>query len=151
MYGVLSRDVTAAILVSPTNPPGIEVYYHANVFFCFSGTKKGYWSREWKHSIVTTWFFFVTMHVRACKILVETGQNERKKSTFNMRTKEMLGDVGSNVWRAVSTFSTSSNHPTLWMVIKHGGKTLKCWFTQHIWSSNYYRFAGPFKWATKRS
>ena len=43
---VFSRDVmaamlvflnngTAAILVSPTNPPGIELYYHANVFFCF--------------------------------------------------------------------------------------------------------------------
>ena len=45
---MLSRDVTAAMLVSlnngtaimlvyPTNPPGIELYYHANVFFCFSG------------------------------------------------------------------------------------------------------------------
>ena len=44
--GVFSRDVTAAMLVflnngtaamlvSPTNPPGIELYYHANVFFCF--------------------------------------------------------------------------------------------------------------------
>ena len=40
------RDVTAAMLVSlnnrtaamlvyPTNPLGIEFYYHANVFFCF--------------------------------------------------------------------------------------------------------------------
>ena len=28
---------TAAILVSPTNPPGIELFYHANVFFCFGG------------------------------------------------------------------------------------------------------------------
>ena len=31
---------TAAMLVSPTNPPGIEVYYHANVFFCFRGKKR---------------------------------------------------------------------------------------------------------------
>ena len=46
MYRVFSRDVTAAmlvylnngtaaILVYPTNTPGIELYYHANVFFCF--------------------------------------------------------------------------------------------------------------------
>ena len=43
---VFSRDVTAAILVSlnigtaamlvsPTNPLGIELYSYANVFFCF--------------------------------------------------------------------------------------------------------------------
>ena len=43
-FRVFSLDVTAAILVflnnesaamlvSPTNPPGIELYYHANVFF----------------------------------------------------------------------------------------------------------------------
>ena len=47
-YRVFSRDVTAAMLVSlnkgtaamlvsPTNPPGIELYYHANLFFCFGG------------------------------------------------------------------------------------------------------------------
>ena len=28
---------TAAMLVSPTNPPRIERYYHAIVFFCFGG------------------------------------------------------------------------------------------------------------------
>ena len=42
---VFSRDVTVgklasltkrtvAILVSPTNPPGVEFYSYANVFFC---------------------------------------------------------------------------------------------------------------------
>ena len=47
-YRVLSRDVTAAMLVSlnngtaamlvyPNNPLGIELYYHGNVFFCFGG------------------------------------------------------------------------------------------------------------------
>ena len=46
-YGVFSRDVTAAMLVSlnkgtvalwvsSINPPGIELYSCANVFFCFS-------------------------------------------------------------------------------------------------------------------
>ena len=45
---VFSRDVTmamlvslnkgtVAMLVSLTNPPGIELFYHANVFFCFVG------------------------------------------------------------------------------------------------------------------
>ena len=29
------------------------------------------------------------------------------------------------------------------MVIKHGGQTIKCWFTQHVGSSNIYRLAGP--------
>ena len=29
------HDVTAAMLVSRSNPPGIESYYYANVFFCF--------------------------------------------------------------------------------------------------------------------
>ena len=44
---VFSRDVTeamflslnkgtVAMLVSPTNPPGTELYSYANVFFCFS-------------------------------------------------------------------------------------------------------------------
>ena len=47
-YRVLSREVMAAMLVSlnkgtaamsasTTNPLGIELYYHANVFFCFGG------------------------------------------------------------------------------------------------------------------
>ena len=34
---VFSRDVTAAMLLYPTNPLGIELYYQANVFFCFVG------------------------------------------------------------------------------------------------------------------
>ena len=34
-----SCDV-AAMLVSPTNPPGIELYYHAIFFFCFGGKSK---------------------------------------------------------------------------------------------------------------
>ena len=48
LYIVFSRDFTAAMLVSlnketaamlvyPTYPLGIELYYHANVFFCFGG------------------------------------------------------------------------------------------------------------------
>ena len=38
IYRVFSRDVTgAAMLVSPTNPLGIELYYHANVLLCFGG------------------------------------------------------------------------------------------------------------------
>ena len=51
LYRVFSRDVTAAMLVSlnkgtaamlvsPINPPGIEIYSYANVFFWFS----------WKHA-----------------------------------------------------------------------------------------------------
>ena len=47
-YSVFLRDVTAvmlmylnnrtaAMLVSPTNPPGIELYYHTNIFLCFGG------------------------------------------------------------------------------------------------------------------
>ena len=50
-YRMLSRDVTAAMLVFlnngtaamlvyPTNPPGIDFYYPANVFFCFGGTTR---------------------------------------------------------------------------------------------------------------
>ena len=36
-YRVFSRDVTAAMLMYPTNPPGIDLYYHADVFSCFGG------------------------------------------------------------------------------------------------------------------
>ena len=47
MYGVFSHDVTAAMLVSQnkemaamlvsqTKPKGIELYFYANTFFCFS-------------------------------------------------------------------------------------------------------------------
>ena len=46
LYRVFSHDVTevilvslnkgiVAMLVSQTNPPGIELYSYANVFFCF--------------------------------------------------------------------------------------------------------------------
>ena len=46
-YGVFSHDVTAAMLVSQnkemaamlmsqTKPQGIELYFYANTFFCFS-------------------------------------------------------------------------------------------------------------------
>ena len=35
LYRVFSRDVTAAMLVYPTNPLGIELYRHTNVFLCF--------------------------------------------------------------------------------------------------------------------
>ena len=38
-HGVFSRAVTTAMLVSPTHPPGIELYYYANVFFCLGGNK----------------------------------------------------------------------------------------------------------------
>ena len=34
------------------------------------------------------------------------------------------------------------------MVIKHGGQTIKCWFTQHVGSSTIYRLAGPFSLIT---
>ena len=32
---VFSRDATGAMFVPQTNPPGIEPYSYANVFFCF--------------------------------------------------------------------------------------------------------------------
>ena len=44
---------TVAILVSPTNPPGVEFYSYANVFFCLV-EKHDHWSCEWKHSIHPT-------------------------------------------------------------------------------------------------
>ena len=34
---VYLNNGTAAMLLYPTNPPGIELYCHANVFFCFGG------------------------------------------------------------------------------------------------------------------
>ena len=48
---MFSRDATAAMLVSlnkgtaamlasSTNPPGIELYYHANIFFLFRWKNK---------------------------------------------------------------------------------------------------------------
>ena len=38
---VFLNNGTAAMLVYPTNPPGIELYYDANVFFV-SVEKQGY-------------------------------------------------------------------------------------------------------------
>ena len=32
---VSTNNKMAAMLVSRSNPPGIDSYYHANVFFCF--------------------------------------------------------------------------------------------------------------------
>ena len=34
---VYQNNRTATLLVYPTNPLGIELYYHANVFHCFGG------------------------------------------------------------------------------------------------------------------
>ena len=41
MYRAFSHDVTAdkgmaAMKMYQTNPPGIELYFYANTFFCFS-------------------------------------------------------------------------------------------------------------------
>ena len=33
---VSQNKQTAAMLVSQTNPPGIDLYFYANVFLCFS-------------------------------------------------------------------------------------------------------------------
>ena len=33
-HRVFSHDVTAAILVSQTNPVGVELFSYANIFFC---------------------------------------------------------------------------------------------------------------------
>ena len=33
-YRVFSHDVTAAMLVSQTNPLGVELFSYANAFFC---------------------------------------------------------------------------------------------------------------------
>ena len=40
LFFLFSRDVTVTMLVSPTNPPGIELYYYTNVFFCLGGKTK---------------------------------------------------------------------------------------------------------------
>ena len=34
---VFLNNERAAVLVYPTNPLGIELYYHANIFFSFAG------------------------------------------------------------------------------------------------------------------
>ena len=60
-YRVFSHDVTAAIfvsqnnetaamLVSLTNPVGVELFSNANAFFCSNNLHRC-WPREWKHSI----------------------------------------------------------------------------------------------------
>ena len=36
LYRVFSHDVTAAMLVSQTNPLGVELFSYANAFFCFN-------------------------------------------------------------------------------------------------------------------
>ena len=36
LYRVFSHDVTAAMLVSQTNPVGVELFSYANAFFCFN-------------------------------------------------------------------------------------------------------------------
>ena len=44
---VFLNNGRASMLVYPTNPPGIELCYHANVFFSLvSVEKQGYCSRE---------------------------------------------------------------------------------------------------------
>ena len=53
---VFSCGIMAAVLVSlnkgTANLPGIELCYHANIFFCFCGIKQDYRSHERKHSSI---------------------------------------------------------------------------------------------------
>ena len=70
--------------------------------------------------------------------VVETGQTNK---IFTHPTWEQ-----KKCWTMLDEmFDTASNmfqhHPTCWVVIKHGGQTIKCWFTQHVGSSNIYRLA----------
>ena len=66
LYSWISHDVTAAMLVSPnnemaamlvsrSNPPGIESYYYANVFFCFR---------------CKTWLLITWVKPKNCKMVV---------------------------------------------------------------------------------
>ena len=51
MFVHLNKE-TVAIFVSPPNPPGIELYYYASVFFVFF-VKHGCRSRAFKPTIVS--------------------------------------------------------------------------------------------------
>ena len=67
VYRVFSHDVmvailvshnnkTAAMLVSQTNPVGVELFSYANAFFCPINLHRC-WPGEWKHSICSTYEF----------------------------------------------------------------------------------------------
>ena len=63
LYRVFSRDVTAAMLVSSTNPLGIELYFYANsfLFFCFK-------NRLIDHVSENTLYVFAFLHVIFCNL-----------------------------------------------------------------------------------
>ena len=45
LYRAFSFDVTGAILVYQAILPGIKIYFHSKIVFCFSN-QYGHWSRE---------------------------------------------------------------------------------------------------------
>ena len=111
------------------------------VWSIFASSLADIFKLHWRQQTVSmaTTEFAVTMRVRACNMLLRLAKRT-KFHTSNMRTKEMLDDVGSNVWCCIKHVPTSSN--TI-QHVENGGQTIKCWFTQHVGSFNIYRLAGP--------
>ena len=78
--------------------------------------------------------FAVTMRVHACNMLLRLAKRTKFHAS-NMRTKEMLHDVGLNVSYCIKHVPTSSNtlsgHQTRWpndKMLVHP----TCWIIQHL-------------------
>ena len=85
---VSQNNETVAMLVSQTNPLGVELFSYANAFFCSKKLHRC-WPREWKHSIKTcqtsnAWRRNMSRsrERRSCE-----SRKERAKTTFAARTQ----------------------------------------------------------------
>ena len=104
--------------------------------FCAASSLADIFKLHWREQTVSmvTAEFAVLMRVRACNMLLRPAKRTRFHSS-NMRTKEMLDDVGSNVWYCIKHVLTSSNmlsgHQTRWpndKMLVHP----TCWVVQHL-------------------
>ena len=104
--------------------------------FCATSSLADIFKLHWREQTVSmvTAEFAVLMRVRACNMLLRPAKRTKFHAS-NMRTKEMLDDVGSNVWYCIKHVPASSNmlsgHQTRWP----NDKMLvypTCWVVQHL-------------------
>ena len=104
--------------------------------FCAASSLADIFKLHWRKQTVSmvTAEFPVLMRVRACNMLLRPAKRTKFHAS-NMRTKEMLDDVGSNVWYCIKHVPTSSNmlsgHQTRWpndKMLVHP----TCWVVQHL-------------------
>ena len=87
---VYLNSKTVAMLVYPNNPLGIELYYHANVFFCFGRKTTRVGSYLLLNTIIHLLYNVLLPIVFCAKCIVLLANPEARSMRYDMTRKTGL-------------------------------------------------------------